>query len=162
MKLRCSFLVSFLSFVICGEVLAWCEYVRRDTNTGAVIERGGFSEENASLVFIGKVTSKIRWTPLTIEDERGKRPTGIAPDIGMEKNTFRVLEILKGPPLEEEIVIAFEGGEGSDVWHPFQVGKTYKIYTVDSVDLAFEAVVDSCYFYAREYFLSDDTHGATK
>jgi hypothetical protein len=161
MKLPCDFLVSFLCLVICGEALAWCEYVRIDTNTGAIIEKGAFSEENASLVFIGKVTSKIRWSPFSIEDERGKRPMGLAPDIWMEKNTFRVLEVLKGSPLEEEIVIAYEGGEGSDAWHPFQVGKTYKIDTVDGHDLAFDAV-DSCYFHATELFLPDDTHGAAK
>jgi hypothetical protein len=156
MKILRDFLVSFLCLVICGKALAWHECGVTDANTGALMKDEMFiTEESASLVFIGKLTSQARWSLLSAEDESGK-PIAAGFHPVMEKNTFKILEVLKGSPLAEEIVIAYEGRDG---WHLFQTGKTYKIYTVDGANLAFHSV-DSCYFLA--YPFSDDIHGAMK
>jgi hypothetical protein len=126
-----------------------------DNNTGAVIFRGWLTEDTkgkATLVFIGKMTSQTRWTPLFVENESGKIP--MTEGSSFYSNTLRVLDVLKGSPLEEEIVISSAAWKGSP-------GKTYEIYAFDGISF-FDLDAKDCLFFPSELSLPDDTHGATK
>ena len=156
MKLLRYFLTFILCLVLCGKALAeWheCELIDHDV----VIFKGQLFEDNkeeATLMFLGKVTSQIRWSPVSVEDESGKR--------SMERyfysTTLKVLKVLKRSwfmeeaPLVEEIVISSENWKGSP-------GKIYKIYSFDGVDFL---DANDCFFFASELSLADDIHGAAK
>jgi hypothetical protein len=130
------FLVPIFCLSICGKALAF-PYDCVASNSKY------FTEEEASLVFIGKLTSQVQWELLFIENEKGAKNYHST----MKKHTFRVLEVLKGSPLGEEIVFTFiEIGEEPT----FQLGKTYKIRSSNNSCLV---LVDS---------LPDDIHGAMK
>jgi hypothetical protein len=161
MKLLRYFLTPFLCFVLCGKALAWHECELAYTNTGAFIQ-DYIQEKEASLVFIGKLTSQTQWRLLFWENEKERHDfvdeSGRHLGPMMRKHTFKVLKVLKGNPLEEEIVIAsHEPGDGEEPH--FQVGKIHKIYTLDGVDFVFNYAT-ICFLMA--FPLPDDIHGATK
>jgi hypothetical protein len=153
MKLLRYFLVPVLCFIICGKALAeWydCELTDHDD---VIIFKGGLlaaQQEKATLMFLGKVTSKIRWSLVSVENESGKR--SMSGDSYFYSSTLKVLKVLKGSPLEEEIVISSENWKGSP-------GNIYKIYAFDGVEFL---DAHDCYFFASELSLANDIHGAAK
>ncbi|GHU11930.1 hypothetical protein AGMMS50225_18590 [Betaproteobacteria bacterium] len=151
MKLLRYFLVSILCLIFCGKALAeWhkCQLIDHDA---VILEwelLGEHNKEIATLMFLGKVTSQIRWSPVSVEDENGKKPM----EGDFYSTTLKVLKVLKGSLLVEEIVISSEKWRGSP-------GKIYKIYSFDDMDFL---DANDCFFFASEISLADDIHGAAK
>jgi hypothetical protein len=116
-------LVFILFFVFCEGVWA-CD-------CGIILD-----EKSADIAFIGKLTSRSKWS------REGKEDYFFLPRI--IKYTFDVIKMRKGPNLTRIIVEAGDSKWDCDAL-PLDVGKTYKIYASDYTEFApHQWVISAC------------------